>query len=209
MTVTVRDQTLTARAGADGSWQVTPTPLAIGPVSIRASTDVDGETVMAAPDPLGITITPQSVRIDAPLDGTTTRQRRPVIGGSGAEPGADVLVALDDEQLIAEVGDDGRWAGICWKLISPSAHALRARQVMWEVSSDTVISRFSVVGSTVAAAHHTDDLRRHPHRRPRRPRPASRPRDPPPPLRHPYGHTDPRCGARRPPGRARRLGPPP
>ena len=82
MTVTVRDQTLIARADADGRWQVTPTPLAVGPVTIRASTDVAGETVMAAPDPLGITITPQLVRIDAPLDGTTTDSDDP----SSADP---------------------------------------------------------------------------------------------------------------------------
>ena len=108
MTVTVRDQTLIARADAEGSWQVTPTPLAVGPVT-SGSTDVAGEIVMAAPDPLGITITPSS-------SGSTHRWTAPRPTSddpSSADPVSRRRRDPDRARRRAagrEVGDDGRWS---------------------------------------------------------------------------------------------------
>lgn len=180
VTVTVRDQILTARAGPDGRWQVTPASLAVGPVAIRASAEVFGETEMAIPDPLGITITPRPPRIDAPVDGVTS-ERRPPVHGSGAEAGGAILVEIDGEEQTADVGEDGDWSVELARDLSLGPHEIRARQVMWEVSSDTVTRRFSVVGAPVSPT---------PTPRPTTPRPTTPSTTPPttrPPIPGPPG----------------------
>lgn len=147
VTVTARDQVVTGRADPDGTWRLTTAPLAVGPVAIGATTQVDGQQVVAVPDPVGILIIPETPTITAPEDGVSIRERRPAIHGAGAEPGAAVLVEIDGEERDAPVADAGDWAVQLTTDLAIGEHEIRVRQVLWEVSSDVATRQFQVIDS--------------------------------------------------------------
>jgi len=107
--VMVGGQTLTTTASGTGSWSVTPTTLADGPVSVTVTaTDSLGGISMA-----GRSFTLDSmttVAITMPTMGSSTADTTPDITGTG-EPGAMVQVIVDMAVIATvTVAADGTWS---------------------------------------------------------------------------------------------------
>ena len=107
-TVRLADQSLIVVADADGAWSATPARLPFGPVTVDAEW-TDGSDVVAA-DPVDFTVIPGPLRVDAPVDGSTTTERRPLIDGAGGEPGALISVGVDGRGWTTTADPAGRWS---------------------------------------------------------------------------------------------------
>ncbi len=142
VTATVDGQTLTATAGDDGTWTVTPAMVAIGPQTVTASWRVGGQRFDATP--VSVTVVPGPLVIDAPADGSRTFNRRPAITGSGAEPGARITLLIDSQSLTTTADDVGAWSVDPAGNLEFGRHPVVASQTVNETTSEETTSAFTV-----------------------------------------------------------------
>lgn len=89
-------------------------------------------------------VTPPAVAITEPADGSTTRDRLPVIRGT-AEPGAKVVVTIDGE-VVGEVtaGEDGTWELGLTTALEDGEHEVTATATDAAGNSATATNTFTV-----------------------------------------------------------------
>ena len=140
-TVRLAGQSLTAVADADGDWSATAAALPFGPVTVGAEW-TGGDNVFAA-DPVDFTVIPGPLRVDAPGNGSTTTDRRPLIDGAGAEPGALVSVGVDGREWTTTADTAGRWSLRPGVDLGLGSQLIMVRQIIGGTESDPV--RLTVV----------------------------------------------------------------
>ena len=107
-TVTVGGQTLTSPV-TDGTWTVTPAPLADGSYDVVVSiSNADGAPQVATQVLTIDTVAPVVEPTGGPA--VQTDDPTPPITGSGATPGSTVVVTVDGQTLTTVVGADGTWS---------------------------------------------------------------------------------------------------
>ena len=110
MTVLVGSQQLSATAGPDGTWSITPAVLAQGPVSVSVSaTDAAGNTGTATQGLTVDTVAPV-VTITGGASAASASATPLVAGTTDAPQGTAVNVKISDQVLIATAQADGAWS---------------------------------------------------------------------------------------------------
>ena len=152
--VTIGDETLTTTVDENGNWTVTPvTPLGPGVYDVLVTiTGLDGSVVV---------ITRTVTVVALPTGGPTgdTFDTTPEISGSGAAPGATVVVTIGDETLTTTVAEDGTWEVTPVTPLSPGVYVATITITDADGNSVTTGQIITVLASSASGANLVGPIR--------------------------------------------------